>query len=135
MASDGYDAGERSGCLFGRVLGGLARLILVYPLLGIGCHTGGVLQQQLRPVAGTPYEGLLAGGTLGLLIGLSLWWSAMRVEGWRAWLAEVTLVLAAVIWLAGLVGAEAGHLSGSGVAIAWGTCLAAATVAAALLRA
>lgn len=126
---------DRAGCLAGRLLGGAARLVLVYPLAAIGSQLGRAAQRAVWPDLGTPYEGALIGILAGVLIGLSLWLTAIRADGWRRPLADATLVTVAALWLAVLLLPATARLPASELLLPWAACLGGAAAIAILLKA
>ena len=119
----------------GRLLGGLARLVLAWPMVSIGLQLGRQVQWKFWPQVGTPYEGALIGSVVGLVIGLSLWRSALRPDGWRPRLADTTLVTVTLLWLGALVVAATRHIPASELMIPWSACILGSAGIAAVLRA
>ncbi|MBD3291706.1 MAG: hypothetical protein GF393_02180 [Armatimonadia bacterium] len=135
MTEAGNGTEGRPGCLIGRLLDAAARLVLVYPLICMGSAAGQSAQRALWPDLGTPYEGVLAGSMLGLIVGVSLWLSTRGTGGWRARLADATLATVTVVWLAALYAGVGGCLDGQGAWVPWTACLAGAAGIAMVLRA
>jgi hypothetical protein len=127
-------AGSSPGCA-GRLLGGAARLVLIYPLASIGSQVGERVQEALFRQVGTPYEGAFVGIMIGALIGLSLWRAALGERGWRPQMADATLATVAVVWLAAVLIAHTAQAGVSELLIPWAACLAGAGGVAVLLRA
>jgi hypothetical protein len=135
MAETSDGAERRPGCSAGRLLGAVARLILVYPLVSIASHVGQQAQRALWPEPGAPYEGALAGILLGLVVGLALWGKAISEARWRSRLAEATLATVALVWLVGLLVVHGRPVAATDLLVPWAVCLVGAAGIAALLRA
>ena len=133
MTVNGPDTDGRPGCSAGRLLGGLVRLALLYPLMSIGSQLGQAAQSALWPAAGTPYEGALVGAVAGVAIGLGLWRSALG-EDWRAMLADATFVVVTALWLAAIALALTGRIAAEDVVVPWAACLVGSGAIAVLLR-
>jgi len=135
MTAPGRGVEGRPGCLAGRLLGAVTRIVLVYPLISVGSQLGQAGETALFPGLGTPYEGALLGALAGIVIGLGLVRGALEPEGWRAQLADATLVLVCVLWLAAVVAGLTGRVGMADVIVPWGASLAGAAGIAGLLRA
>jgi len=133
MTGNGRDTDGRPGCLAGRLLGGLVRLVLLYPLLSIGSQLGQTAQTALWPAVGTPYEGALVGAIAGLAIGVGLWRSALATD-WRAMLADATFVVVTALWLVAIALALSGRIGAADLVVPWAACLAGSGAIAMLLR-
>ncbi len=134
MTANGRDTDGRPGCFAGRLLGGLARLVLLYPLLSMGSQLGQAAQRALWPAVGTPYEGALVGSIAGLAIGLGLWRSALAAEDWRAALADATFVVVTALWLAAIALAMTGRIGAADLVVPWAACIVGSGAIALLLR-
>ncbi len=134
MTGNGRDTDGRPGCLAGRLLGGLVRLVLLYPLLSIGSRLGQTAQTALWPAVGTPYEGAAVGAVVALVIGLSLWRTSQGARDRRAMLADATFVAVAGLWLGALALGMTGRLGPRDLVAPWTACLAGAAAIALLLR-
>lgn len=125
----------RPGCLIGRLLGAVARLVLVYPLVCIGSEVGQSAQSAVWPEMGTPFEGALAGGIAGLAIGISLLVRSRGPDGWRPRLADATLATVTLIWLAALLAGWAGRFTAEDALVPWIACVVGSGAIALVLRA
>ncbi|MGC9317788.1 MAG: hypothetical protein ACP5KN_07120 [Armatimonadota bacterium] len=87
--------------MLGRIGLGLARLVLVWPVVVIAARAGAWAQQQLAPQTGSPYEGALLGSGVGLIVGLSLWLQGvLSGPGWRKAAPDAVLCLLTLLWVA-----------------------------------
>ena len=134
MAEVSDGAENRSGCLIGRLLGAVARLVLVYPLVCIGSSVGQSAQLELWPDVGTAYEGALAGSLLSLVIGLSLWLGAIARDGWRPLLANAALACVTAVWLATILVGATDRMGTQETLMPWIACLSGSALIALLLR-
>ena len=129
------DGAERHpGCITGRLLGAVARMILIYPLVSVGSQLGQQAQRALETNSGAPYEGAIVGLIVGLAIGVSLWRKAMSEAGWRGHLADATLVVVCVVWLASLIIGATRPISAQDFVVPWSASLVGAAAIVALLR-
>jgi hypothetical protein len=127
------DDRRRPGCHPGRPAAIVARFVLIIPVLCMGSFVARHLQNVLAHNGGTPYEGALAGGVLGLLLGIGLCRRAISRHSRAPLLADLTLVLLSLLWLVAVLLGNWSEIPRGDVAMAFGAALAGATLVLLLL--
>ncbi len=120
----GLAAEGRSGCGPARLSRGLARAVLVWPLICMASQVGQALQMRVLPeMVGGPYEGAVLGIVCSAAIGVALWRRAVSGDGWRAMVADLALASIACVWLVAVVLSAARGLPREDAAVAYGAAL------------